>query len=360
MSPYNYRIKFASPTSVRDDLLRVWQSNLPIYGEEAAKAKFSWTYENALHQPEGVFVLAARDQGQEDQELIVGTAGLGMRNFFAKGHVLRAGLLGDLAVESDHRTLLPAVRLVRESRKMALRDFDFAYGFPNEAAEGVFERCGYHRLGTLQRYVMILRYHPYVRRIIDVPMLPKLAGAVLTAGRAAVHLPAWMHAHQRYSLHLLDNVDVRFDEMWQRVRGEYPLIGERDQSFLRWRFFRQPNHDYRIACITDRQDDHTVHAYAVIETEGVYAYIRDFFGARESLSSLFELLAVHLARNGMVSMSVDYLGGARMIAMFKAHGFVPRQATQAIIMDASASCQERAEWLRDVDNWHLTDADEDT
>src|SRR5690606_33288582 len=90
---FQYSIERAEPAQVHGDLLRLWWDNLPVT-REGADAKYQWTYLEPPLRPDGVFVLKARRDGENAH--IVGTAGLGCRNFFAHGRELRAGLLGDL------------------------------------------------------------------------------------------------------------------------------------------------------------------------------------------------------------------------------------------------------------------------
>lgn len=356
MKMVQYRVRYADPSEVHSEVVRVWNDNLPVDGH--AEAKFTWTYGDALERPQGVFVLAA-DSGAGG-ERIVGTAGLGVRTFYRRGRRLRGGLLADLAVDRDHRTALPAIRLVRQARRTALRDFDFAYGYPNEQAEGVFVRCGYRRLGTLARYARVLRHEPYVRRMVDAPLLPRLAGAALDIGHALAHGSLWMRSVRGWELSWVEDVDERFDELWERARREYELIGKRDAAFLRWRFLRHPEHSFRIARVSERGVSRGMAAYAVIERVGDAAHVRDLFGHKTALGPILDLLAMDLARRGCTSMSMSYLGSRDVVDILVRHGYKRRESTRAIVFDTGEALADLSSRLDDPDCWHLTDADEDT
>lgn len=358
---FQYSIEHAEPAQVQGDLMRLWWDNLPVT-PEGADAKYRWTYLDAPLRPGGVFVLKA--QRADEAPRIVGTAGLGRRSFFAGGRELRAGLLCDLAVDHDHRTALPAIRLVRQARQHAVAEFDFTYGYPNHAAEGVFLRCGYHELGTMSRYAAVLRYAPFVRRVIDVPVLPRIAGAGLDAVRMTLRAPRTMQALRRYHLEWLDDVDPRFDALWLRARDEYPLIGRRDTSFLRWRFLRHPTERFELAALAEHRGDRALHAYAVVQRQGRAAYLRDLFGRFDALGPLLDLLLPALRVKRCTSVSVDYLGARRTVDLLLSRGFEYRHSDRTIIVAAGSSIAGEtgglARTIEDAERWYLTDADEDT
>jgi hypothetical protein len=356
-----YSIERAEPAEVHGDLLRLWWDNLPV-SRESADAKYQWTYLEPPLRPDGVFVLKAT-RGDEDAH-IVGTAGLCCRGLFASGRALRAGLLGDLAVDRDHRTALPAIRLARQVRQRAVEQYDVTYGYPNHAAEGVFLRCGYHRLGTMSRYAAVLRHAPFVRRVLDVPVLPHIAGAGLDALRTIARAPRTVQARRRYRLQWLDDVDARFDHLWLRARDEYPLIGQRDMRFLRWRFLHHPTERFQIAALTDHHADRAVYAYAVVQHHGGSAYLRDLFGRFEALGPLLDLLLPALRDQRCTSVSIGYLGGPRLIDLLLSRKFEYRHSDRAVIVAAGNGVATEASGLADMvedpERWYLTDADEDT
>jgi len=356
MTAFRYDVKYVKPEDVRTDVVRVWTDNLHI--DDQGEAKFDWIYRRAVEPPPGVFVLFATDRGPEAR--IVGTAGLALRTFFAGDQPLRAGLLADLAVDRDHRTVMPALRLVRSARAAALRDCHMAYGFPNHSAEPVFLRCGYRRLGALTRWARVLRHARYVHRVVPVAALSRSAGAAIDAGTLALLAARAAPALASHRLHWLASVDERFADLWQSARRWYPLIGKRDAAFLRWRFLAQPGREFRIAALALRRAEYELRAYAVVEREGAVAHIRDLFGHPPDLGTLLDLLLVALARQGAASVSFSFLGSNRIGQLLASRGFRTRQSERAIVCDTDVARRDLAALVDDAQNWHLTEADEDT
>jgi hypothetical protein len=355
MTAFQYDVKCVDPSAVRADLVRVWTSNLPV--EDQAQAKFDWIYRRAVQAPPGVFVLSARTGTEAPR--VVGTAGMAVRSLRAGSQSLRAALLVDLAVDRDHRTVMPALRLVRGARAAAQSEFDLAYGFPNRQSRAVFLRCGYRELGRATRWARVLRHARYVHRVVPMIALSSPAGAILDAGNLALLAARLAPALGSQRLYWLEHADARFDRLWEAARGAYRLVGTRDAAFLRWRFLDQPGHAYQIAVLADRRSARELRAYAVVEREGPQAHIRDLFGHPGDLGMLLDLLLLALTRQGLESASFGYLGSDAMTRLLISRGFRRRESDRMVVYDVGTTRADLAALVGGSHSWHLTDADED-
>lgn len=367
-----YRVERAEPTAVGAELRRVWTDNLKIEGDAAVK--HAWLYRDAPDPSPTVFMLHA-----DGANGVVGTAGVGIRRIAVGGRELRAGLHGDLAVDRDHRSVMPALMLLREAKAWALAQLDLAYGFPNRAAEGVFKRVGYQRLGTIVRYARVLRYAGYMDRVGDAE-LARLPSAVRPLAQAALARPMTaaliargvdaamlvrgggdlVRAARRLKVEWPTEVDDRLDRLWADARGDHDVVTARTARFLDWRFFRGAGAAHRaLALAVDRGG--APQAYAVIERQGDTAHMRDLFGHRASVGPLIDRLIPTLYRRGVASISFRYLGAAWLVDVLAERGFVARQADRMIAIATSEQLDSHvASVVRDAEAWHLTDADEDT
>lgn len=367
----SYTVERVAPATVRDELGRLWDDNLQVEG--GVDRKFDWLYVDAPEKPDGVWLLAAQ-QGADRRW--VGTAGAGLRRFRVLGSEMRAAVLADLAVDREHRSVLPALALVRAVKAWALAECDFAYGFPNGHAEGVFRRVGYQALGTTGRWVRVLRHAPYVSRIKQTP-LPRVPGAVrrvvdraadikaiaAVAGGAVdlVRLgqlaPSLVLAARKVKLSWLPAADDRFDRIWQSARDEYDIVGVRSSTFLRWRF--PASERISIALATARDGDAPV-AYAVIEQTGDIAEVRDLFGKKDAIVALLDLLVPALYPRGAGALSMRYLGAPWLRDALESRGWSRRPSDRVVTLGIAdrITAQPRAA-LTAVSRWHLTDADED-
>ena len=205
-----YRARLTEAHEARSSLTELWSRNLPV--GTVVDDKFRWFYLEAPLGPASAFLLEAQDG--PDQGRAVGCAGIGLRELAYRGKVLRAALLADLAVDKSHRTVLPALTMQRAVRKHTQSAFDLSYGFPNKHAVAVHTRIGFHLLGHMQRWVLVLRHAPYLQRVMDLPIVPGIAGRVVDAARRVERAPRSLPARVWRKLELLDEVDERFDQLW--------------------------------------------------------------------------------------------------------------------------------------------------
>jgi hypothetical protein len=349
-----YTVQRSDPQSAAPNLLRLWRNNLPVDGD--VRRKLDWLYRDPPDRPSEVFLLVS---DTEETTPIVGTAGFGVRRFQVAGRSGRAALLADLAVDQAHRTVMPALKLVREVRS-AMASFDLIYGFPNKHAEGVFRRAGYRELGRSTRYVRVLRHASYLARLVPVPLLPRLAGPVLDLAVLVRRLPAMLRSRQTCRLVWLPDVDARFDRLWDAARADYRTVGYRGSDFLRWRFLRHPSDSFQVVALLRGDGESSLAAYAVLRRKGAVVHIADLFGHTADLGSLVDLLIGVLWRQGTVAISFTFLGSQRVVGLLKERGFKARESVHRVFFDAGDSLRGVPIDLSDLEEWHLTDGDEDT
>ncbi|MBK7077879.1 MAG: hypothetical protein IPH44_37005 [Myxococcales bacterium] len=365
--PPAYAVERCAPAAVRADLERLWDANLTLESHPADK--FGWLYAEAPVVPATVFVLRADGAA-------VGTAGVGVRRFQLGADVGEAGLLADLAVDKAHRSVGPALALVRAGKAFVDEAFALAYGFPNKLAEGVFKRAGYQPLGTIGRYAMPLRHAAFATRLDEqaltrvpaaarpalvraahTPVVAAIAGRAVDAvqlGRAA---PAMLAGLRRLTLAAIPQPTAELDELWAAARGDYAVVAERTRRFVGWRFLPRP--ERRVWTARARAGG-GLRAYAVVDLIDGVAHVRDLFGHKDDVIALIDCLPLTLYAAGASSLSMRYLGAGWLTDALVARGLSPRASTRMIAVTAGAACPPAARALvTDATAWHLTDFDED-
>lgn len=361
-----YEVHAEYPQQVRTALLEMWK-NLDVRGD--LNAKFEWSYEKAPERPEVVFVL--RTSGD-----IVGSIGFGVRGFRVGGQERRVAVLADLSVSPDHRTLAPALSLVKTAQEYARAHFDCAYGWPNGKAEGVFVRARYKSLGRVVRYARVARYDAYVDRAenyadrLTAVGLPKPVTRLLTQRPVAAfgaglldsreRIKSWasvLPLRREYQLNWVSLTDPRVDELWESARDEYRIIAERTTRFLSWRF---SNDDVRVALLT-RRSDGSARAYAVVRCERGDAQIADIFGHHDALSPLLSLLYQQLCKDRSVHViSCLHLGNPRFVQALEENGFECRDDKgRSVCVSLGRLPGSFHDELAKAEHWHLTACDED-
>ncbi len=364
MSRSDFRIHRVDPSKARHDLLQLWQHGLAL-PPERADAKFRWTYLEPPTQSNGVFVLSSQVTpptlseagGHQTLTTIVGTAGLLRRDLVVAQDQLRAGLVCDLAVNTEHGK----TPLVSHVRLTALREYDLIYGYPAPTTCAHCFDSGYQQLGIAKRYVAILAHTQYVQRKLAVPFVPHLLGAALDAATHAKARLQVRQAKRHYRLQWLTDVDGRFDDLWASTSSEYPIIGKRNRAYLHWRFARHPQGTFQFAALLNREQFNRLEAYAVVElgSQRCRVHLRDIFGRRKALGPLLDLTLASLRARSLISVSFEFLGAPWVSEILRSRGFKLREANRVVVVSLADRLVGAAPWLRNPNHWHLTNADED-
>ena len=352
MTP-QYHVLSIGAEHVEPQAVAVWMDSLHPAGDMARK--LVWFYNDAPAGPGKLWLLLASDPGAPPRP--VGGMGFGVRHWQLGGHIVRAGLMADLAVVRDHRTVRPALTLARSVIASMRESVGLGYGFPNRSAVGVLRRAGCRNLGIPVRYALVLRHGRYVPRVVRSQLAAELAAKALDLGGAG--LVSWRARREAQSWRIvwLEALDSRFDRLWECARGDYRTVGQRDAAFLTWRFLRHPWHNYQIAAVCPRSTDERLVGYAAVEWVEDVVHVRDLFAERAHLGTVLDLLVPALARRGAVAVTMACLDKGLLAELLRWRRFISRGPGSPVVVDPSQAANDD---LLDPMTWYLTDADEDT
>jgi hypothetical protein len=344
--PPPYAVRAGDPDADREAVLEVWRGNL---GQDARMAvKYDWFY---LRAPAGAPLLQLLFHG--DGETPVGACSAGRRTLLRDGVPLRAGVLVDLAVAPEHRSLGPALMLQQGLFAAGQRELDLLYGFPNPKAAPVFKRIGYRPLGEMIRYARVVRHAPYLRRRL--PKLPSFAapplGALIDLGRGLCDALRHPQAHAlraRWHAHAPD-----IAALWESAPKPQAITAQRDDAHLRWRFDEAPATDglAPFRHLTLHRGDALV-AWFATRSEDRTLHVHDFWTATGATPQPAEVLALLRAARaqGHAAVSIELATSDARLAPWRALGFEAR--SRRPLFGAGAA-------LEDGIDLHLTSADED-
>ena len=328
----------------REAVLAVWRGNL---GDDARmQAKFDWFYARCPYGPPVLMLLRARDG-----EALVGVAAAGARRMQEGGRTFEAGVLVDLAVAAEHRSLGPALMLQSAVAEAGVQRFGFLYGFPNPKAAPVFKRVGYARLGDIVRHARVLRHAGYAQRRLP-PLLARPAGAVLDVLDT---LKSWWRRRgdARLRWHWRELSDLRFSELWERSPHGTSVATVRDGAFTRWRFDENPLAKTRFLIVEDARGE--LLAWFACEADGNLLHVRDFWsghGDAGIVRAHVDVLLRAARHGGHAAVSLEFAGSAGAFAGWAACGFVERSRRPVFGKWADGRPVEGT-------TLHLTSADED-
>ncbi|MGH8863057.1 MAG: hypothetical protein ACREVZ_00170 [Burkholderiales bacterium] len=329
----------------RDAILAIWRGNL---GREASLAgKYDWFYtKGEAGSPIAMLLRHA------SSSLPVGIAAAGPRRAIWCGRNVRIGVLVDMAVVPEHRSLYPALLLQRALQQTVPGEFAALYGFPNPKAAAVFVRAGYSRTIEVRRYVRVLRPGTYLRRRLP-GWVARLLGPPLD-----LLLAAWDSLRARgsraFSANWRADADPRVDDLWRATPHGTGPIAVRDLSFLRWRFDHKPAAAFRYLMVEGGGG--RLVAWFACEDDETTLVIRDFWtgeGCDGLDPSIVWLLLREARKGGYSAVSMEFGGSAVIFRTLEAAGFAARSSRPFFSFFGPGPASARAA------AWHVTSADED-
>jgi hypothetical protein len=307
-----YAVEPADAERDRETVLAIWRGNL---GREARMAeKYDWFYRRCPLGSPLTLLLRHLPSGEA-----VGVATAGPRRMRIGQREVSAGVLVDLAVLPEHRTLGPALVLQQGLMDAAATRFELLYGLPNRKAIPVFKRVGYGALGEMVRHARVLRHRDYLARRLPAA-LAALAAVPVDLG---VRLrDAWrrrgdpLSRAQWCDAPPAELAGAGFDGL---------LSGVHDCAFERWRFTDGPTPPTRWLAL--RGADGTLQAWFATQSIDGVLHVVDAGGVPD-LAGLTRAAVDRLVREartaGHASVSVQLAGPPSVVGPWAGAGFVPR------------------------------------
>ena len=157
----------------------------------------------------------------------------------------------------------------------------------------------------------------------------------------------------------VDRFGPETDELWERTRGDYPVIFPRDARFLNWRFVDCPEPRYRrfVAERGGRVVGHVVlrRAEPVELPQGI---IVDLYASRRDVQTVDALVRHSLAFFGDKVSAVDCGTSIEEFeAVLRTHGFFRTRAHHPTCVCRDSALRDRLAQLRN--DWFFSKGDQD-
>lgn len=301
-----------------DAVKALWLSSLDSLADAGALRKLNHTYTVNPSGPALSFAL-----NEAGGAAVVGVICLLPRTWHHGKRVLSVGSLVDFAVHPEHRTLGPALQLMRRGLDAARLRYEFTYGLPNKKSEAVCKRQGMRLAGAAVRHAKVLRTRQHLQQ-----RLPSWAAALAApfADAALMLLDAWRalsHADGlQWRATTLD--DPGLQEIWRSCQRSGLFVSERSGSHLKWRFTGVGAANWRVAVAYRRNGQ--AQGYVIWREADGIAHVGDLF-CRTPLQGTRALLvgfSRHARAQGLRALSIEFLGHEAITQALAAAGFSAR------------------------------------
>jgi hypothetical protein len=326
---------------------KLWSANLDGLDASVVDAKLQLGY---LHNPAGPgAAILLKLQGQVDP---VGVICLQARSAMFGGQRIGIATLSDFAVDKAHRTLGPALMLMRHAVAIARERFEFIVGLPNQKSAAVCRRAGLQCIGTMDRYAKVLASRPYIALHVPNPLvgvLAPLADIALAAAdrvRGALIRPAL-----RLSPTTFD--DPAIDTIWARVPTDL-VLSDRSGAMVRWRYGLAGRGGWQIC--TARGLDGAPLGFVVWRLQRGTAEVGDFFSLDPArlTKPLMHAFSLHAHRQGATSVGLRFFGSDAAVAGLRGAGYKVRLQDRQVFTNA-----HDIQGVALKDRWYLTAFDND-
>ena len=342
-----YSVAEANFEVAAPEICRLWAANLDGLSPSIIDAKLQLGY---LHNPSGPGVgVLLKLQGQSDP---VGVVCLQPRRAVFGGQRIGIATLSDFAVDETHRTLGPAVMLMRHAVAIARERFDFTIGLPNQRSAAVCRRAGLHCIGTIDRYAKVLASRPFLAKHVPpllVRVLAPMADIALVVAdriRGALMRPAL-----RMNLTTFD--DPAIDAIWAQAPTDH-VLSDRSCAMVRWRYGLAGRGEWQI-CIA-RGPDAAPLGFVVWRLMQGAADVGDFFSFDPArlTKPLMHAFSLHARRHGASSVGLRFFGSDAAEAGLRDAGYKVRLRDRQVFIDA-----RDIQGTESKDRWYLTAFDND-
>lgn len=268
---------------------------------------------------------------------------------------ITAGIIADLVVSPNHRSLGPAVKLHNESLTLALKNLDLVYGFPNSHSVTLAKFAKFQVVDSISRYAKPIRFSSYLRNRFPA-LLALPAALILNSSSSLLTYFRSLPAFRRWKGETFPAFDARFDRLWETAATAGLIVGQRNAAFLHWRFTLNKARDYRVFGITHKKTGELGGYIVYAANQSGFVTIADFLACdtHKTLRALFLLFECEMRRHRRKAISLTFHGCKPVIKNLVKLGFARRESNPLC-----CKWSPRFAALMDGKEWYFTPADND-
>ncbi len=345
----SYIVNIEDHTQLGNQVVDLWvQQGNP---REVYEKRFQWFYmKNPLPK---VTMYTLR---KNEESLLLGTKTIMSREWQYKGSVANIAVFGDFFVDEKHRSLGPALKLLKAAIETSRVKQDLLYGFPNQKAEPVFKKAGFKNTGHLIRYSRVIltsdlfEQHSKLNKVAFIsPLVDFVLGAYLKLACAIT---------TNYTLREEMSADSRFDDLWEAAKDKYTAIGQRDARYINWRALAFPKKDMKLVSFS-RPNTEDLQAYVVYCTDRKGHFWVDDILCKNGVSQLKSVMMKFFSyaqENGAKTVSFCFSGGEETIKILRSLAMQPRESRPIYGISGNNDKYQLEDFVK---NAYLTNLDED-
>ena len=319
------------------------------------RRRFEWLYlENPRGKARAWYVL----DGQTENPIAF-TSVL-PRMVRVNGQDILCWCCADFSVDKRYRTLGVALKLRREAKKhVDCGTIAALYAHPNAKMQVVHQRVGHTCIGTMKRYVKVLKSENYLQRHIKYNSIVKFFSFWINRGFSVIDY-FLIRDDKAYTAEWIENVRFtwEYDDLFDEIASFYKIIGDRSASYLNWRYHENPL--YSSSRIVVRKNG-VLRGYVIFsQKENGVVNIKDMACLPKEIivKIMLKKLFRELRRKNVQSVSFVLKENNPLIPFLVKAGFRQRSDRSLIFAHVGGGTDLEKLWLNG-DNWFMTVGDRD-
>lgn len=352
----SYHVEFGDMQRDKDKIFSLWQNN-GLATRAMPDSLYSWAFKK---NPFGEGLLLVLKHSPSND--IVGTIGLILKQMKVCGSTILSGRVAFFAVDSNHRSLGPAIMLqksiINEAKKL---DVCLLYTMTPPDLVKIIGRLKYKSIGELD----VTRRLVSPSKLIDkyIPFKPFNRILIYTAN-LGFNLISIKKAARRGNMRYkrVYKINSHFDKLWEHSLCHNPFTTERSSSFLNWRFSDNPIFKKEYFCYTLTKSKETVIGYVIYYLQDNWAIIVDLFtdGQDETLDYLISEFTAQLRERGLSSVLLYSFGCNELLKKIKKCGYGNLKSPESMpySLMVYAYDEQLLDLILDMDSWSFLIADD--
>lgn len=346
-----YHIFLKNGSTYKEQQILLWKDNLKNIPEN----RFNWFYDENPYEPP-LTVLAKTDQDE-----LVGSCSLYVRDIAFQQDKQRVGIASDFAVSARHRVFGPALKmqrlLVDEAQK---HNFSFLFAFPNNNSRALFERVGYKKLAAISSAVKILKSAPRLSAKISFKAFSTALGFFID--RIFILYENILHLFYGASCSVQTGFapPADYDALWDKAGPSFPLIGEKSSAYLKWRYLNNPARGYRFFNAYDKQGE--LKGFIVFSVNDDLVILEELFVAlndKKSAAFLISAFVKFVRQHNYGQIHLDYLGDEWILKIFRKFLFFIIPGDRYCLLLPIKNGESYEKLLFNSGNWFLFESEMD-
>jgi hypothetical protein len=331
----------------RDNLIKVWNTNLLTCN--GSTQRYQWLYEeNPLGTTRTWLLKTTSDK-------IIGCGSLCPRRLFISGHSIPTLTAADFAVNKEHRSLGPALALMRAIVKHGMSDnFFFIFGNPNEAARVIVKRIGYKFIGEESHWTKSLRMEITLRKFITLPLIATVLGALYYCFEQLHYLMVRLGNLNQFTTKIKTHCNEDFDLLWEKSKSNKVITPEKSSAYLNWRFSNHPSKKIQFFCLYGTNNE--LLGYVAYSIHDKVVHIQDLQSINQQhiIDILLLKFSRHMRKDGNIIIRLVFLGSKAFETQLRKLLFFNGKNGSIAFAYFSPMCpQTMQEHILHKENWFL-------